>query len=208
MTPFETDRLLSRLAAVVRGLDAPPRDPPWNSAELADLLPPDQRRMPAAVLVAVVPRSDGPHVVLTQRTAHLKRHAGQVSFPGGRADADDGGPLQTALREAEEEVGIPPTLLRPIGYLDRYDTITGFRVTPVLAELSPRYVARPDPGEVASVFEVPMAFILDPANRALRSVEYAGRRRDYFEFSYGAHTIWGVTAAILVHLGQQLTETA
>ena len=196
----------SRLPQCLLPLDAAPRGEPWNLAELADLIPPQQRRMPAAVLVALVPRPSGTAVLLTRRTDHLSRHPGQVSFPGGRADAGDLGPVGTALREAQEEVGIAPGLIEPLGFLDRYDTITAFRVTPVVARLAAEYEAHPDADEVADVFEVPLSWLRDPARRERHEREYAGRMRHYFQFRYGPHTIWGATAAILVNLTDRLAE--
>jgi len=196
------DLLLPRL----HPLEQPPRRAPVNLDEIADLLPPDRRRTPAAVLVALVPRGNDAHVLLTRRDERLSQHAGQISFPGGRADLEDGSPLVTALREAQEEVGLEPDWLRPMGWLDRYDTISGYRVTPLVAVLQPGYHAAPQPGEVAEAFEVPLGFLRDPRNLERREIDYRGRRRGYVQFRYGAHTIWGATAAILLDLAQRMGE--
>ncbi len=189
----------------LHSLDAPPQGPAWNADELADLLPASQLRTPAAVLIGVVERTEGAQVLLTRRTEHLSNHAGQVSFPGGRIEASDGGPLAAALRETAEEVAIVSSWLRPLGFTDPYDTITGFRVLPVVARLDAGYLAVPDPREVAESFEVPLAFLLDPANCERRQADYRGRMRHYYQFRYGRHLIWGATAAMLVNLRQRLT---
>lgn len=207
MSEEPSARLLGCLAPRLHPLHLPPREPPVNLDELADLLPPAQRRTPAAVLVALVPRGEDAHVLLTRRDERLSQHAGQVSFPGGRADLEDRGPLATALREAREEVGLEPDWLRPLGWLDRYDTISGFRVTPLVAALQPGYHAALQPGEVAEAFEVPLRFLRDPRNLERRELDYRGRRRAYVQFRYGAHTIWGATAAILLDLARRIGET-
>ena len=185
-------------------LDAPPEGPAWNRDELIDLLPSAQVRIQAAVLIAIVERRSGPQVLLTRRTEHLSQHAGQVSFPGGRVEPGDGGPLGAALRETFEELGIGPDRVQPLGFLDPYETITGYRVTPVLATLADDYVLSPDPGEVAEAFEVPLDFLLDPANCEIKAADYRGRMRHYSQFRFGRHLVWGATAAMLVNLRQRL----
>jgi 8-oxo-dGTP pyrophosphatase MutT (NUDIX family) len=195
---------LEHLRRALHPIDDPPRDAAWNLHELGDLLPPQRARAPAAVLVALVARAEGPHVLLTRRTESLARHAGQVSFPGGRIDAADAGPLQAALREAHEEVALDARLLEPLGYLDPYDTITGFRVLPLVARLAPDYVAVPNPQEVDSVFEVPLAPLLAGRDIEQVAAEFFGRTRHYWEYRQGPHRIWGATAAMLVNLGRRL----
>lgn len=185
-------------------VDLPPQGPAWNLDELADLLPPEQARMPAAVLVGLVQRTAGPSVLLTRRTETLNRHAGQVSFPGGRIDLEDAGPLQAALREAWEEVALEPTQVEPLGFLDPYDTITGFRVLPVVAWLAPDYRAVPNPDEVADAFEVPIAPLLCGSDIGRFAAEYQGRVRHVWEYRQGPHRIWGATAAMLVNLARRL----
>ncbi|MFA7442923.1 MAG: CoA pyrophosphatase [Lysobacteraceae bacterium] len=187
-------------------LDLPPQGPAWNLDELDDLLPPALPRKPAAVLIGIVPRADGARVLLTRRTEGLSTHAGQISFPGGRIEPDDGGPLIAALRETAEEVAIAADRLHPLGFLDPYDTISGFRVTPLVARLDPAYRAVPDPREVAEAFEVPLAFLLDPANCERHNADYRGRMRHYYQFRFGAYRIWGATAAMLVDLRRRLDQ--
>ena len=161
----------------------------------------------AAVLVGLVPHAAGTTVLLTRRTDALRNHAGQVSFPGGRVEPDDADAIAAALRETGEEIGVPVHQISPIGLLDPLMTITGFRVLPVVAMIDRDYVAVPDPGEVAEVFEVPLAFLVDPANLGHHHVEFGGRRRRVLEFRYPAQRIWGVTASILWNLRKRLEET-
>ena len=153
---------------------------------------------PAAVLLLVVNHPGDPTVVFTQRTAHLADHAGQISFPGGRCDEGDGTPERTALREAEEEVGIPAARIEILGRLPEYHTSTGYRVTPIVGWAEPPLVYRPDPHEVADVFEVPLAFLLDAGNHRYESAFYKGRMRKYWAMPYGERFIWGATAGMLV----------
>lgn len=201
------DDLFGRVTRAVRPLHDPPAGPGWNHAELRDVLG-DAVRRPAAVLVALIPRSDGPSVLFTERTAHLSQHAGQVSFPGGAIEPDDSDAVAAALRETFEEVGIAPALVRPFGFLDRFETISGYNVTPVVAELDPGYRAVPDPREVATVFEAPLAFFLDPQNLQNRSIEWRGRARQIHDFPFRGHSIWGATAAMLLSLARRLETTA
>lgn len=195
---------LERIAAALHPLVAAPAGDGWNHSEIADLLPEGHTLVEAAVLVGLVPRSDGTQVLLTRRTDALRNHAGQVSFPGGRIEADDIDAVAAAKRETFEEVGIAAAQITPLGYLDAFTTITGFRVLPVVATIAGDYVAQPDPNEVAEVFEVPLGFLLDPANLASLSLEHRGRARQVWEFSYPGQRIWGVTAAILLNLRERL----
>ncbi|HUQ29639.1 MAG TPA: CoA pyrophosphatase [Usitatibacter sp.] len=153
---------------------------------------------PAAVLLLVVNHPGDPTVVFTQRTAHLADHAGQISFPGGRCDEGDCDAEDTALREAEEEVGISRDRIEILGRLPEYHTSTGYRVTPVVAWAEPPLTYRPDPHEVADVFEVPLAFLLDSANHRYESAFYKGRMRKYWAMPFGERFIWGATAGMLV----------
>src|SRR5688572_16593724 len=164
--------------------------------------------MPAAVLVPVVLRPRGATLVLTRRNEGLTHHAGQVSFPGGRIEADDDGVVAAALREAQEEIGLDPARVEVMGYLDRYATITGFDVTPVLGLVHPDAGFVRDTREVAEIFEVPLAFLLDPANRELHTREFRGRVRSFHVFHFGAHEIWGATAAMIVNLAERLDRTS
>lgn len=158
---------------------------------------------PAAVLLPIVARSD-PTILFTRRTPHLARHAGQVSFPGGRAHEEDESLIQTALRETEEETGIAAEYVSVAGFLEPYETGTGFAIVPVVGMLREGFALVPDPGEVDEVFEVPLAFLLDPVNRERKSAEWQGRRREFYAFTYGSHYIWGATAAILVDFTERL----
>lgn len=159
---------------------------------------------PAAVLFPIVVRDAGHTVMLTQRTAHLRDHAGQISFPGGRVEADDLSPTHTALRETEEEVGLSRERVEILGFLPEYLTGTGFRVTPVVGLVHPPFDLQPDPFEVAEVFEVPLAFLLDPANHQRHEMHYRGALRQYFAMPYGDYFIWGATAGMIRSLSQRL----
>jgi 8-oxo-dGTP pyrophosphatase MutT (NUDIX family) len=164
----------------------------------------DQPLTPAAVLFPIVLRDGGQTVLLTQRTAHLRDHAGQISFPGGRVEAEDISPSHTALRETEEEIGLPRERIEILGFLPEYRTGTGFRVTPVVALVQPPFELQPDPFEVAEVFEVPLAFLLDPANHQQHSLHYRGALRNYFAMPYGDYFIWGATAGMIRSLSERL----
>jgi 8-oxo-dGTP pyrophosphatase MutT (NUDIX family) len=162
--------------------------------------------MPAAVLVAVTDRPR-PGLILTQRTDTLRRHAGQVAFPGGRIDPDDVDATAAALREAHEEIGLEPHAVELVGLADRYRTVTGFEVQPVVAVIPPDLVLTPQPGEVAAIFEAPLDFVLDPANQLQSSVEWQGRDRHFYEILWQEFRIWGATAAMLVNLSRRLKWT-
>jgi 8-oxo-dGTP pyrophosphatase MutT (NUDIX family) len=157
----------------------------------------------AAVLLPIVARKE-PTLLFTRRTESLARHSGQISFPGGRREESDLSPVETALRETFEETGIARRLITTAGYLDRYLTGTGFDIQPVVGVLAQGFALAPDPREVASVFEVPLPFLLDPANRRRETRQIAGRERRFFAFTYQEHEIWGATAAIIVDLAARL----
>lgn len=159
---------------------------------------------PAAVLFPIVLRDGAQTVLFTQRTAHLRDHAGQISFPGGRVEAEDLSPSHTALRETEEEIGLSRERIEILGFLPEYRTGTGFRVTPVVALVQPPFDLLPDPFEVAEVFEVPLAFLLDPANHQQHSLHYRGALRHYFAMPYGDYFIWGATAGMIRSLSERL----
>ena len=173
-----------------------------------ELYQPGRRLTPAAVLVPIVEREAGLTVLLTRRTDHLDDHAGQVSFPGGRIEAFDKGPEAAALREAEEETGLPPDRVRLIGRLDTYVTRTGFEVIPAVGLVTPPFPIEPDSFEVAEVFEVPLAFFLAPENRQRHSRVYEGKDRLFYAFPFGDHYIWGATAGMLVNLVEVLNPDA
>ncbi len=155
---------------------------------------------PAAVLVPLVLRPEGPTVLLTQRTDHLNDHAGQISFPGGRIEPQDDTPEAAALRETEEEVGLPRARIQLIGRLDTYIVRTGFIVTPAVGFVHPPFEFDPDPFEVAEVFEVPLTFFLDRSNHQRQSREFRGVQRSFYVLEYEDRYIWGATAAMLVNL--------
>jgi 8-oxo-dGTP pyrophosphatase MutT (NUDIX family) len=159
---------------------------------------------PAAVLFPIVQRGDGQTVLLTQRTAHLKDHGGQISFPGGRVETEDQTPVHTALRETEEEIGLAREHVEVLGFLPEYRTGTGFRVTPVVALVTPPFDLALDPFEVAEAFEVPLAFLLDPANHKRHSLHYRGALRHFFAMPYGDYFIWGATAGMIRSLTERL----
>jgi 8-oxo-dGTP pyrophosphatase MutT (NUDIX family) len=158
---------------------------------------------PAAVLVPVVAR-DEPMVLLTQRTAHLKDHAGQISFPGGKIDATDATPMAAALREADEEIGLAADRIEPIGYLDLYLTTFGFRIVPLVACVTPEFSLALNREEVDDAFEVPLAFLMAPENHQRKSREWNGLTRHFYEMPYGERYIWGATAGILRNLYERI----
>jgi len=164
----------------------------------------DEELTPASVLFPIVLREGGPSVLLTQRTEHLKDHPGQISFPGGRVEPEDASPAETALREAQEEIGLSPRHVEILGYLPEYRTGTGFRVTPVVAVVKPPFDLHPEPGEVAEIFEVPFFFLMDAANHQQHSLHHRGKLRHYFAMPYGEYFIWGATAGIIVTLSRAL----
>jgi 8-oxo-dGTP pyrophosphatase MutT (NUDIX family) len=153
----------------------------------------------------IVAREEGLAVLFTQRTAHLKSHSGQVAFPGGRAEAHDSSPEATALRETREEIGLDPRHVEVLGSLPEYHTRTGFRITPVVGLLEPPFQLTPDANEVERIFEVPLAFLLDPANHRQDSRLWQGERRWFYTMDYGGHTIWGATAGMVVNLYRYLS---
>jgi 8-oxo-dGTP pyrophosphatase MutT (NUDIX family) len=192
------DDLLARLRGALLPLDEPPGPRGWNHDDMAELIGTTPRR-PAAVLIGI--RDDREQrVVLTVRTDTLQQHAGQVAFPGGRVEPDDIDVVATALRESEEEIGLDAGMVTPLGFLEAFETISGYSVTPVVARIAANAVLKPDPGEVAEVFEVPFAFFMEPANLRRYTMDFRGHRRDMVEFLHAGYRIWGVTAAILYNL--------
>jgi 8-oxo-dGTP pyrophosphatase MutT (NUDIX family) len=159
--------------------------------------------LPAAVLVAVVDQAS-PTVILTERPATMRKHPGQISFPGGRIDPGDDGPIAAALREAEEEIALPREAVELVGVADVYRTVTGFEVTPVVGVVPPGLSLRPQPGEVAAMFEAPLHFLLDPRHQIVRTARWQGRERSYYEILWEDRRIWGATAAMIVNLSRRL----
>lgn len=156
-----------------------------------------RRLKDAAVLVGLVDGPEETRVILTQRTEHLSAHAGQVAFPGGKIDAEDGSAVVTALREAEEEIGLDRADVLPVGCLPPYASGSGYRIVPVIALVRPGVAYAPNPGEVADVFEVPLAFLMNGANHRVGSRVWNGRTGWFYEMPYGERYIWGVTAGII-----------
>jgi 8-oxo-dGTP pyrophosphatase MutT (NUDIX family) len=194
------DRARARLRfEVPPGLTDPdviPRSGDRGNDRMLEIVARERPIRPAAVLIPVVDHPQ-PTVLLTQRSAHLNDHAGQISFPGGKIDAADASPLDTALREAEEEIGLSRDFVDPIGYLDLYGTSFGFRILPTLARIRPGFNLRINESEVVDAFEVPLAFLMDPANHQMHSREFRGMERSYYAMPFADRYIWGATAGIL-----------
>ncbi|HEY0879031.1 MAG TPA: CoA pyrophosphatase [Zeimonas sp.] len=203
LPPVPAERL--RIAALRERLANPP---PWQPEQTADRFRIDRSDpRAAAVLVPIVAHAQASTVLLTQRTWNLRHHSGQVAFPGGRLEGSDATPVDAALREAHEEIGVAPSLVEVIGRLPEYLTGTGFLVTPVVGVLQPGFAVRPDPSEVADIFEVPLAFLMNPRHHQRRSVRDAGgAERTFFTMPYRVpgeteeRFIWGATAAMLRNL--------
>jgi 8-oxo-dGTP pyrophosphatase MutT (NUDIX family) len=176
--------------------------PPWHEEDVP------RDTVPAAVLVPVIQHADELTVLFTQRTAHLHDHPGQVAFPGGRSEAEDATPVATALREAEEEIGLARERVDVLGILPDYFTSTGFRVTPVVGLVAPPIELKLDAFEVADVFEAPLAFLLDPRNHHRRSLEFGGVLRQFWSMPFRGYHIWGATAGMVVSLHAFLLGTA
>ena len=168
--------------------------------------PPSAALRPAAVLVPLIDRQDGMTVLLTQRTAHLSAHAGQISFPGGKIEEHDADEVAAALRETEEEIGLARDRVSVIGRLDTYVTGTGFEIIPVVGLIAPPFPLTIDPYEVAEAFEVPLSYILDKNNHNRTERESAGRTRVFFVLPYEGRNIWGATAGMLVNLAEVLNS--
>jgi 8-oxo-dGTP pyrophosphatase MutT (NUDIX family) len=173
-----------------------PQSGDQGTDRMLEIIAREQPVRPAAVLIPVVDHAE-PTVLLTQRAAHLNDHAGQISFPGGKIDPTDASPLDAALREAEEEVGLTREFIEPIGYLDLYGTSFGFRILPTVARVRPGFKLRINHAEVDDAFEVPLAFLMNPVNHQLHSKEFRGMERTYYAMPFAERYIWGATAGIL-----------
>jgi 8-oxo-dGTP pyrophosphatase MutT (NUDIX family) len=207
VTPLEIARALTTWSGRAERSDADTSRQLGPQDQTARDDPPEKVLVPAAVLVPLIKREEGLSVLLTQRTAHLANHAGQISFPGGRVEAEDPDPIGAALRETEEEIGLAPSEVQILGQLDEYVTGTGFKVFPVVGLIHPPLTLVPDPFEVAEIFEVPLAFVLDPSNHQRHSrVMPTGERRYYYAMPFHERFIWGATAAMLVNLYDVLRQ--
>jgi 8-oxo-dGTP pyrophosphatase MutT (NUDIX family) len=184
------------------------RSPLLLESDMRDALVAEEQAItPAAVLVPIVDRPE-PGVIFTVRTSRMRRHAGQVAFPGGRIDPEDDGPIAAALREAEEEIGLARHEVEIVGIADRYRTVTGFEVTPVLGVIPPDLPLTPHPDEVAEIFEAPLHHILRPEHQIVRTIDWRGRERSYYEIEWAGQRIWGATAAMVVNLSRRLELAA
>ncbi len=200
MTSDSLDR--DRIVECLRATGAATR----GDHDLNPDLAPDGDLVPAAVLVPIVERAGGMTVLLTRRTDHLNDHPGQISFPGGRTEARDEGPVDTALRETEEEIGLERARIEVLGRLGVRETGTGYRVVPVVGVITPPFPVTPDPSEVAEVFEVPLSHVLDPANHRFETRVISGVERQFYAVPYGDYYIWGLTARLLVNLSEHLAR--
>ena len=173
---------------------------------MLEIIAREQPVRPAAVLIPIVEHKE-PTVLLTQRSPHLNEHAGQIAFPGGKIDATDKSPLEAALREAEEEIGLDRSFIDPIGYLDLYGTGFGFRILPTVARVRPGFHLTINHGEVVDAFEVPLAFLMNPANHQIHQKDFRGIPRSYYAMPFGDHYIWGATAGMLRMLYERIYLT-
>jgi 8-oxo-dGTP pyrophosphatase MutT (NUDIX family) len=201
------DRARARLRFdVPPGLNDPniiPKSGDRGNDRMLEIVAREKPVRPAAVLIPVVDHPQ-PTVLLTQRSADLNEHAGQISFPGGKIDATDASPLDTALREAEEEIGLSREFVDPIGYLELYGTSFGFRILPTVARVRPGFDLRINKSEVDDAFEVPLAFLMDPANHQVHSREFRGMARSFYAMPFEERYIWGATAGILRDLYERI----
>ena len=209
LSPF-TEPGFRRLAAAALSKSAPIADPNApdtpSDFDLSPELVPEIARAPlapAAVLIPIVARPELT-VLLTQRTEALRRHAGQIAFPGGRMEPTDRDPIATALREAQEEIGLDPTFVEPLGYLDAYRTGTGFRIFPVASLVREGFTLKLDAREVADTFEVPLAFLMDEANHRTEARTWLGVERRFYAMPFEDRYIWGATAGIMKNMHKRL----
>jgi 8-oxo-dGTP pyrophosphatase MutT (NUDIX family) len=198
---FDIDEFMAR--ARTRLLAAAPQSFARSDDDLnpdANMIPYDREPMEAAVLVPVVAREPEATVLMIRRTDTMRNHSGQIAFPGGRLEASDEGPVDAALREAEEETGLARALVAPQGFLDGYLTRTSYQVVPVVAVIEPRFSLQPDPSEVADIFEVPLRFLMMPENHLRHSRDWEGKSRSFYAMPFGDRYIWGATAGMIKNL--------
>ncbi|MCV6594414.1 MAG: CoA pyrophosphatase [Silicimonas sp.] len=197
--------LRARLTAALAADGPPSSDYDLNP----NVILPETRKLRAAsVLIPVVAHDHGASVLLTKRSSALKHHPGQIAFPGGKEEAGDNGPEGAALREAWEEIALPEARVEVLGRLPAHETVTGFQVTPVLALIEPGFTPRPDAGEVAEAFEVPLAHVITPENYIIEGRRWRGQRRSYFTVPWGPYYIWGATARMLRALADRMDHGA
>lgn len=194
----------ARIERALHSLEQPPPMALELPSEWRALFPAVESLRPAAVLLGLIDRGQGSRIILTRRNEGLNHHPGQIAFPGGRLDPSDASLMHAALREAQEEIALAPEHVRPLGFIDPLPTLTGFLVQPVVARIDPAHQSIPDPREVAAVFEVPLEFVLDPANARAESLLVAGQRRSVWAFEFEGQRIWGATAAMLVEFARRL----
>lgn len=168
------------------------------------LLPENRVLRPASVLVAIQDGPQGPQVILTKRASHLRHHPGQIAFPGGRQDPNDANAVDTALREAREEIGLPDSAVEILGRLPPHETVTGFQVTPIVAQITRAFTPRPEPGEVAEIFRAPLSHLTDPARFRIERRIWRGTWRNYYIVPWGPYYVWGATARILRGLADRM----
>jgi 8-oxo-dGTP pyrophosphatase MutT (NUDIX family) len=201
--PFAVNSLVERLSRALDPVDGPLPSPLRGDGDLNGAPSPTGRALrPAAVLAPLVVRETGVSLVLTRRADHLSAHAGQISFPGGRMNVGES-PMDAALRESEEEIGLARSQVRLIGRFDPYETVTGFQITPFVGIVDARARLRPDPGEVAEIFETPFDFLMNPANHVLEERMFAGQLRRYYAMPHEGRYIWGATAGLLKALADR-----
>ena len=204
---FDEDEF--RSLAPLRLHGAPPEFPGRSDDDLnpeVPVIPRQEEPRPAAVLVPLVPRDGSLNMLLTERQPHMRQHAGQVAFPGGRIDGTDLGPIAAALRETEEETGILPGFVEPLGFLDTYLTSTNYRVVPVVGIVRPGFTVIPQTHEVADVFEVPLTFLMNPEHHERHSRDWQGRLRHYYAMPWQGRYIWGATAGMIRNLYSLMYE--
>ena len=192
------------IARLTAALSQPSGDTSDFDLNPAVELPPGRVLRPAAVLIALWDRGSQTRLILTKRASHLKHHPGQIAFPGGKQEDGDAGPEAAALREAQEEIGLPPETVTILGRLPAHETVTGFCMTPVLGHIRADFIARPDPSEVEEAFTVPLAHVLDPYRYTIEKRLWRGQWRRYYAVPYGPYYIWGATARILRGLAERV----